>query len=296
MKTKSFFYIAIAWAALLLPLTTAFADQRKDLVVCVTVPKAGTHLLIKCITLMNIDGITYDYNTEKNPQVRKQRKMEKITLEEYADRAFSRLFKRMDRKQRRSFLVHLPFTTKHKAFFDENTVANFLMMRDPRDQLISVAATSLKDPTNREVGLKETLLELLDGNQKLTPWWPRHRGSDLVWSVGIVNFYRAFLKWANEPNFYVVHFEKLIGPQGGGTVQEQRQEIKNIGRHLGVTLTEAQVDHVVQNLFGGTLTFKKGQGKAWKKYFTPDVTEAFKKVPGACQLLIDLGYEKDCNW
>ncbi len=54
--------------------------------------------------------------------------------------------------------------------------------------------------------------------------------------------------------------------------------------------------HAVDNLYGETRTFKKGQSQAWKKYFTPRVIAAFKKSPGACQLLIDLGYEQDDNW
>ena len=107
---------------------------------------------------------------------------------------------------------------------------------------------------------------------------------------------RSRNKGEKEPNFYVVHFENLIGPLGGGTREKQIKEIKNIGLHLGVVLSEERIQYVIDNLYGETRTFKQGQAQAWRKYFTPEVTKAFKEVPGACRLLIDLGYEKNANW
>lgn len=270
-----------------------------DKVICVSIPKCGTHLLIKCITLMDVEGVKYNYNTEDLRDNRKQTTYHAITLQEYADKVFSRVSYRINKNKdlRRSFLMHLPFTAKYKPFFDQYTVANFLMIRDPRDQLISLATTSLKDPKIREEdSLREILLDLLEGTQRRLSWTPRHGACDLIWSIGFVEFYRAFLKWTKEPNFYVVRFENLIGPQGGGTEATQIQEIQNIAHHLGITLSPDRLTYVKNHLFGETRTFKEGQTKGWKKYFTPQIKKAFKKVPGACQLLIDLGYEKDNNW
>lgn len=271
---------------------------KKDKVICVSIPKAGTHLLIKCLTLLEVDGITYNYDTEKFDAERTHRPYAKITLEEYGDRAFSRLTYRMERNHniRRSYLIHLPFHKKYRPFFKNNTIANFLMVRDPRDQLISLASTSLKDPKNREEYLETILLDLIEGKQRLAPWERRHGACDLMWTVGIVNFYKTFLAWAKEPHFQVVRFENLIGPMGGGTVEQQKEEIRKIGLHIGVFLSEEKIQYVVDNLYGETRTFSKGQAKAWKKYFTPEVTKAFKKVPGSCQLLVDLGYESSCDW
>lgn len=271
---------------------------EQDKVICVSIPKAGTHLLIKCLTLLDVDGIEYNYDTEKEWTERLKRPFSRISVQEYAERAFSRLTYRINKNKtkRRSFLVHLPFSEKHRFFFDRFTVANFLMIRDPRDQLISLAATSLKDPTNREVGLEETLLDLLEGKKRHTPWERRHGACDLMWTIGITEFYRAFLKWENEPNFCVIRFENLIGEQGGGTLEAQIDEIHKIATHLGFEPTEEQVQHTINHLYGETRTFKKGQSQAWRKYFTPRVIEAFKKVPGACELLIELGYEQDLDW
>lgn len=270
----------------------------KDKVICISIPKAGTHLLIKCLTLMEIEGITYDFEAKDRRIKSIQTAYQSISLEAYADRAFSRLSYRLSVNQdiRKSFLVHLPFSEKYKSFFDEFTVANFLMIRDPRDQLVSLASTALADRKNREGILKDILLDLLEGTQRQLIWKPHHGGCDLVWTVGIVKFYQSFLQWALEPTFHVVRFENLIGPEGGGTETAQIQEINLIARHLGTTLSLQQMSKIRKNLFGDSRTFVEGQTKCWQKYFTPEVKEAFKKVPGACELLIHLGYEKDCNW
>ncbi len=271
---------------------------KNDNYICVSIPKAGTHLAIKALTLLDIEGIKYNYNTEKNEKSRVHDSYQKMSVKDYANRAFSRLAYRLqkNKSKRKSFLVHLPYTPKYEPFFKNCTKANFLIIRDPRDQLISLAATSIKDPLNREKFLQEIMLDLLQGTEKQRPWSPRHGGCDLLWSVGIVKFYEAFLKWAEQPNFYIVRFERLIGEQGGGTTQAQIQELKNMAAHLGATVSDEKINEVVNNLFGETRTFKQGQTASWKKYFTPEVTAAFKKVPGACKLLIDLGYETDDNW
>lgn len=272
---------------------------KNDKVICVTIPKAGTHLLIKCLTLLQFDGITYNYNTEKKIGRRRAFPFEKTTPISYGDIAFSRFIRRLEKNQklRTSFLVHLPFDKKYQDFFNQCTYKNFLMVRDPRAQLISLASVTLENPEQRDSpALIPTLLDLLDGGRRVKPFMPRHHGSDLMWSIGIVKFYNKFLRWEEEPNFHVVHFENLVGPEGGGTIEDQTKEIELIANHLGHRVSDEKMQYVMDHLYGETRTFKKGQADAWRKYFTPEVVAAFKAVPGACQLLIDLGYEKDDNW
>lgn len=274
---------------------------EKNKVICVTIPKSGTHLLIKCLALLNIEGVSYNYNTpkiEKPEKIANRYPYYEITANEYADRAFSRLKYRIEKNKnkRNSYLVHLPFRPKYKRLFDKFTTSNFLMVRDPRDQMISLATTSLKDPVEFQAHLQEVLIDLLNKTQIHIPSESRHGACDLMWTLGIVNFYQAFLKWGEKPKFCVIKFENLIGPKGGGSIEAQIKEIRKIGAHLNVELSDQQVLHAADNLFGETRTYTTGQTQKWKQYFTPEVKAAFKNVPGACQLLIDLGYEQDCNW
>src|ERR1700733_10792760 len=38
------------------------SSQNNDKVMSISIPKSGTHLLLKCLTLFNIKGLSYDYN------------------------------------------------------------------------------------------------------------------------------------------------------------------------------------------------------------------------------------------
>ena len=54
------------------------------------------------------------------------------------------------------------------------------------------------------------------------------------------------------------------------------------------------IDKTAANLFGNTRTFRSGKIGEWKKYFTDENKEEFKKHLG--KYLIEFGYEKDDNW
>ena len=107
-------------------------------------------------------------------------------------------------------------------------------------------------------------------------------------------FYSLFTPWMNNSRVLSVRFESLVGPEGGGAREDQIREIINIGRHMGLKISEEKALAIAQELFGGTNTFRKGQIGAWKEEFSAEHKELFKKHAG--QLLIDLGYEKDFDW
>ena len=96
--------------------------------------------------------------------------------------------------------------------------------------------------------------------------------------------------------FHTVHFENLIGSKGGGSDDVQAQEILKMAEHLRIELSPEKLAHVQKELFGNSRTFRQGKTGGWQQTFTPEMKSAFKNVPGANQLLIDLGYEKDSNW
>lgn len=271
--------------------------NKKDLVLCVTIPKSGSHLLVKCLALLGIEGIEYEYNGLLEMTERKPKPYKELPIKKYASEAFGHLLNRIkEQTPRRSFLLHLPYAPKFETFFNQCTSTNFLMIRDPRDQLISLASTSMQDPSKRDVHIKKALLDMLLQSEKQVPWAWRHRACDVVWSEGIVKFYKSFLAWTKNKKFSVIRFENLVGPQGGGTTEAQIKEIKKITKHLGVSISDDKILEISHNLYGDTLTFQKGQSQQWKQYFTPRIKKAFKSIPGACKLLIDLGYEKDCKW
>ena len=81
-----------------------------------------------------------------------------------------------------------------------------------------------------------------------------------------------------------MRFEKLIGPKGGGTYEEQCTEIRNIAEFLNYDVTSADVDYVAENLHGLRdidkdleQNFRKGQIGDWKTHFNSEHIEAFNE-------------------
>lgn len=294
------FYIFLS-----LSITHAVAKQQinqqasgKNKVLCVTIPKSGTHLLLKCITLLEIEGIAYKY----------WEKPRGFHLHDLKDPIPLPLRKAMNKKNKAA-TKHLVYTPEAEAFIKDKTYANFFMIRDPRAQLVSQARTFHEHRIGgKKRSVEDIMLDIILARKEnfmlsrrhlVNPNLPEHvivAISDLFWLEGLHGFYSRFLPWMKAENFYTVRFEDLIGQSGGGSKDMQIQEIKNIAQHLGVQLSDKKLNEIVENLFGGTGTFREGQSASWKQYFTPRVMEAFKADSGLMQLLIDLGYEKDANW
>ena len=99
----------------------------------------------------------------------------------------------------------------------------------------------------------------------------------------------------NDPRFYVVRFEDLVGPKGGGDKKRQTQAIYDLAAYIGVPISYAQASKYGDKLFGGkTITFRKGQIGSWKKACSREQKLWLKEHFG--DELINLGYEEDHSW
>jgi sulfotransferase 6B1 len=226
----------------------------------VTVPKSGTHLIAKCMTLL----------TNKNAlRIPKPERVVNAPLPAYGKRRFLR--------------CHLPYSLEAQQVLERHNFKSFLMIRDPRDQVISMCFWLVTRPyahpdkAARYAADPKYFFQLLTERIK-----------------NIKRYYDRFTPWIKHPRFYTVKFERLVGKEGSGSKRKQLQEISNIARHINLNLSDARANYCVKHLFGDTITFRKGQIGSWKKYFKPEHKRLFKEVAG--QLLIDLGYEKDFNW
>ena len=97
------------------------------------------------------------------------------------------------------------------------------------------------------------------------------------------------MPWLHDPMIYTTTFEKLVGPDGGGTKEEQLSEVQNIANHIGVKISLEEAVQVANSLFGDTGTFREGKIGSWKKHFTEEHIKIFKEQTG--DLLYKLGYE-----
>ncbi len=307
-----------AWFALMWAINAVFtlgmaAEQanKPEKVVCISIPKCGTHLLLKCISLFDSSQHKVQHKTTKF----KQSKREKLFFQQVNQYNPPNHFKGRlhvptmgplpamitDNVNNNRSLVkyqHWPYTKEAEQFFNEKGSAHFFVMRDPRAMLVSMAHMVKDGWKGEHANVQDVILDFIDGRQKHFIRWgvTVHEAYPLIWELGVTDFYKLYLPWMHAKKFYTVRFENLIGAKGGGADMVQLQEINNIAMHLGRSLSSEEIKAVRDQLFGGSTTFREGKIDGWKKHFTPEMKTAYKKAPGANQLLIDLGYEKDDQW
>lgn len=244
-------------------------DSNKKIVIF-SVPKAGTFLIGKLVTLMtNKEAVTGLGESEIIDGIKK------LSPKHY-------------------ILTHQSYNIVINAFLETTDVSAFVMCRDPRDQLISLAFWIKKNPNWYDPKLSEMdfdrLLMYLMSDYDYSSMVPRYE----ITPKGINLLYRSFTPWLSKKYVCMVRFEDLIGPLGGGDKRIQEMTIQRIANHIGLILDNNTIENLAQNLYGETWTFRQGEIGEWKKYFRAEHKEIFKKFAG--QLLIELGYEDNFNW
>jgi len=293
--------------------------NKHDKVMSISIPKSGTHLLLKCLTLFNDKKLSYNYNysTKPSPQdlvkIRESNKHKPplhytglFDISKMGPLPEGVIHRIENLHTKKLFWTHWFYTHEFENYLHNHTYANFLIIRDPRDMVVSFAQMIQKRPENhpdlhinqQEISLENIITDLITGNkQYYVPWGVEIQQTyPMLWDLGLYNFYQRYIPWAQAKNFLVVRFEELVGHHGGGSSEKQIQTIKKIGAHLGIVTTEQVTNDIIQKLFGGTSTFREGQIGSWKNSFTPTIKEIFKQDARLLQLLIDLGYEQDTNW
>jgi len=289
--------------------------KKSEQVVCISMPKCGTYLLKKCLLLMQGLVLTpdalidqkliypspaawavYDSLNIYDPPNHFRGRLDPLSNELFFD-----FFKQLIEKKHASGIwsSHSPYTRAVAEYLEQRSSTNFFVIRDPRAMLVSMAFMVSKGwLAGQEADPVLIMNDFIDGRQKNFIRWgvTVHEAYPLIWEYGIVGFYKMYLSWMQAKNFYTVRFENLVGSQGGGSDSLQKAEIMTIASHIGYALTDEKLTHVAKNLFGGSVTFRDGKIDGWKKYFSADMKAAFKQVPGANQLLIDLGYESTTDW
>lgn len=258
---------------LILACLAIYCNIQSINLVLISIPKAGTHLLNKAIKLMF-----------KMKHIRGFLDNSIIVQEE---------FDLLSRKPNSFIQKHLVHKGEHAKLFRENKIKGIFIYRDPRDQIVSLSNYAIKTgmwPKLSRKDIKYNINYLIQDCSIIGPTNPI-----LKHAKGIDDYYNYFLPWANETDIvYATSFEKLVGPRGGGSLEAQLQELKNIAQHLGIKLTDKQIRDVAQNVFGSSQTFHKGIIGQWKQHFDESVKNLFKQYAG--QLLIDLEYENNLIW
>ncbi len=241
------------------------------------IPKAGTHLLMRCLSLL-------PEMKETGLQVNGY----KMTV--------NQINKTMRWVRGGSFLWgHLPFDTAVAELLHSLDMKHILIIRDPRDVVVShfnyVTYKYVPHHLHKYYRALGNDFERLMASIK---------GVDARFSrtdQGLPNIsqrFKSFLKWKDH-SCLIVRFENLVGDSGGGKSSLQFQEINRIVEWMGMDLDDESVHRIGQQIYNRkSNTFRKGTVGDWRNHFTEAHKDAFKELAG--DLLIELEYEVDCNW
>ncbi len=267
-------------------------------------PKAGTHLLVRCMLVLGgqhqVD-LVYLHRRLRE-RVKREALMppgQGVPLGIGNPRYFPthEVERELAGMWKGEFAAgHVPHSDALVGLLEKHGIKSLLILRDPRDTVVSLVYHILGRPegarylyfTQALRTPEEQLLTVINGVRATN-----ERGPLRLLSVG--ERVASAIPWLKVPLNYTTRFERLVGAQGGGSEEAQHAEIAAITRHVGLALSAEQIREVAAKLFGqGSKTFRRGQIGSWREHFKAEHKEAFKRVAG--QSLIELGYERDLNW
>ena len=110
----------------------------------------------------------------------------------------------------------------------------------------------------------------------------------------INNRYKAFLNWKNDESALMVKFEDLVGPKGGGTQSRQMDAIVRVAEHIDVSADGHALQTVANNLHGNSTgltkssSFRMGRVDSWMTELDSKTIRLIEK--NTENILTDMGY------
>jgi hypothetical protein len=245
-------------------------------VLSISVPKSGTNLLSRVLALM--PGL-------RHAQVNLQRPKDVNHLRACLERGY-----------RGSFIKgHVHFTEAFAQVVEELDYKRILIVRDPRDVTVSLMYwATYKYKEHRLRPYLQSFPSDAARLQAIIEGAPAAVLGDERPLQNVGKFVGIFLPWI-EHDTYLIKFEELVGPQGGGSRESQEAVLLGLSKYLSITLTEEDLQRIITEAFSSrSHTFRKGQIGDWKNHYTEEHKQAFKRIAG--DLLIEMGYEQDEAW
>lgn len=225
----------------------------------VTIPKSGSHLLIKLLVIL----------TEKYPNGFSNifKELDKVTDDEFEETLLS------FQKTNHFGFNHLGrygelfsrFSEKHPEY------VRILVIRNLKDLLLSYTFHINKSLEEQfgENPLNEKIKFVLDLNSGV--------------SVEIKKDIEIAIEWMKRSDVQVYRFEDIIGEKGNGCALSQKNEVCRLANQLGIEITASKLEDIENKLWGNSSgpavsgTFRTGKIGEWKKYYTEEHNKLFDK-------------------
>jgi hypothetical protein len=232
-------------------------DPGAPKILCVSIPKAGTHLLERAICLYP----------------RLYRKMLPTVSEENVERwgGFPRLVTKVRPGQ--VVAAHLRFHAEYPDIIDRGGIRPIFLIRDPRDIVVSQVHYVSKRTDHRLHGLFEGLPDVKERLRLAIEGDPEHA------VVSIADRLDYFAGWLDAA--LVVRFEDLVGPDGGGDRDRQDATLRSIYDYLGVDVDRQALARIGDRLFSAdSPTFRSGAIGGWRRSFDAELEALFDRTVG----------------
>jgi hypothetical protein len=233
-------------------------NRTQPRILCVSVPKSGTHLIERALCLhprlyRKILPTVKDNNIAKWGGL---------------DGLLGRL------RSGQVTMAHLPFEPPFPDVLARRRPKTLFVIRDPRDVAVSEAHYLAGRTDHRLHELFASQPSLQDMVMLVVRGEPDHH----VFSMGEkLHRYEGWL----DSGALVVRFEDLVGGAGGGDDEVQRRTLAAVFDHLEVEVGPGFVDDVARKVFSpASPTFRRGAIGGWRDVFTPEISEAFDRTAG----------------
>ncbi len=244
-----------------------------------SLPKAGTNMVAKCLTLFGYRQIGHvgrerifgrGIHAVVNRLMHSRRTGGyDIGLRTQSRVSASLVERNFVTTDRNVFLTaHVAFSPEFLACVQRFAFQPILITRDPRAVLAShvpyVMARKAHFLNKQFAGLSEHeryMVSLRGGGNGRSSFKSLPESCQLIEG------------WRTSEAVLHVRFEDLVGAKGGGSDAAQLENVGRIARWLG--LDETKVPEVAANLFGaGRSTFRKGQVDSWRSELPADILAA----------------------
>lgn len=227
-----------------------------------SVPKSGTHLLMECLRGM---GFRDPPSTD---------------LPSPNDVLVDGHYYNLQHLRAMDLAMHYHRAAQFLAAFARSVVV--FIVRDPRDMAVSLAHYLARESSYhvlsawmRDHTQHERLTRVLSGGFPIPNFINRH----FAFSGTIRDLVMSYAEWFRDPlpNMHFVSFEHLIGPEGGGCRDRQRQAIWELQLALHVPGSPGEfTDHIFSR---DAATFRKGKIASFRDEFAPEHERMFRELP-----------------
>jgi hypothetical protein len=242
-------------------------DTECPRVVCNCLPKSGTHLIERALSL--------------HPRL--YRKLLPTIRGRNCKRLGGMRTLCHNLRPGQALITHLHCRPEYLEVFQDTDAHAIFLIRDPRDVFLSLAhfMTTHKSDRMRDIvarlgkNLPAIFRLLIEGDEE---------GNVTPFPMSL----ESYAGWL-ESDVHLVRFEDLIGAHGGGSDEVQAESLDKLYRYLGVPLAPERIAALQNKLFSAhSPTFRKGAIGQWREHIPKDILQEFHRV---CGRWIDLyGY------